>query len=445
MKNVKRVMIRKDNRHTKDYEQTRNTYGHSLKYEKPKRLDTGLLIVVVLLICFGMLMLFSASMAEGFSLEQNSLHFISKQLLFTVFGSIIALMIAICIPIRHFDHFWMVVILYVGMALLLIMVFIKPVNPIVYGVVINGSRRWIRVLGFQFQPSELAKVLIIFCYAGYTSWKKRKRDMGGLTTESRFLQPWYDGFLDIVFPVIAYVVWAALILIQPHISWIVITGILMLFLLFATKIPLKSWICGIVIVLAIALLIALVLTAIYPLLPDSIQNYVSYEYALRRIAIFMNPEAQDSDSLLQTTQSINAIGSGGLTGVGPGNSIQKWGYLPMQYNDYVFSIIAEELGFLGAVAVIALFLTFLFMGVRVALRSTNNFAMLVAFGFSGIITLQAFLNIGVATGLLPPTGISLPFFSYGGSSTTFFLIGIGLLLSVSKSGVRQKKRGDVRA
>ncbi len=179
--------------------------------------------------------------------------------------------------------------------------------------------------------------------------------------------------------------------------------------------------------------------ALLPVLPENIRHYVDFQYVLDRLAIFSGSSSVSEDDLFQTTQSLNAIGSGGLFGVGFGNSIQKWGYLPMQYNDYIFSIIAEELGLIGASLVLLLFSVFLILGVRIAGKAATIHACLISFGYTMLIAVQAFLNIGVATKAIPPTGITLPFFSYGGTSTLFFFIAIGLLLCVSKSGIRMKR------
>lgn len=412
--------------------------GNPIKYSRIKRMDGGLVIIIFLLICYGMVMLFSASMTEGFASEGNPMHFIQKQGGFTIVGIIIAIIIAAFIPIRFFDKIFFVVILYLVTTLLLIAIFI-PRNPIICGVALNGAKRWVRVFGFQFQPTEVAKIALIFCFAGYTSWVKKQREAGKLVKGRIKSQAWHDGFVDIIIPTLAIGVWLFLILLQPHISCLVIMVIITLCLFISAKIPAKSWVTGFVMLIGLGTVLVLAIMAIYPILPEKIQHYVDFNYVLNRIAIFNDSTSVSKDDLFQTTQSLNAIGSGGIFGVGIGNSIQKWGYLPMQYNDYIFSIIAEELGLIGAFSVITLFSAYLIMGVRVASKAATTHGCLIAFGYSFLISLQAFLNIGVATKAIPPTGITLPFFSYGGTSTIFFFIAVGLLLCVSKSGVRLKK------
>ncbi|MHB1484658.1 MAG: FtsW/RodA/SpoVE family cell cycle protein [Saccharofermentanales bacterium] len=412
--------------------------GNPLKYSRPRRMDAGLIVVMFLIICFGMVMLFSASMTEGFASEGNPIYFIQKQGIFTLLGIILAIGIAMFIPIRFFDNLGLVIFIYIATTVLLLAIFI-PSNPVFSGVTLNGARRWVRVLSFQFQPSEIAKISLIFCFAGYTSWVRRSRSNGRLKAKRPGRQGWVNGLYDMIIPLGALGVWVVLIVLQPHISCLAIIMIITILLFFNAKIPVKTWVTGVIMLLVILLVLIVLFMMILPLLPDSIKEYVDFKYVTHRLDIFFNPVDVSDDSLLQTTQSLNAIGSGGIFGVGIGNSIQKWGYLPMQYNDYVFSIIAEELGLLGASLVLFLFSLFLVIGVRIASKAANVHSSLIAFGYSTLISLQAFLNIAVATNKMPPTGITLPFFSYGGSAALFFFFGIGLLLCVSKSGVRMKK------
>ena len=413
--------------------------GNPVKYSRIKRMDGGLIIVLFLMVCFGMVMLFSASMTEGFATQGNPAYFIQKQGAFTLVGILIALFIAALIPIRKFDSIVLVILLYAATTILLAAIFIKSANPVIYGINLNGARRWVRVFGFQFQPSEMAKIALIFCFAGYTSWVKRKRAAGGLVARKKWTKAWNDGFFDIIIPMIAIGIWGILILMQPHVSCLVIIVLMTLFLFITARIPARSWVTGLVILLTGGLVLILVIMAALPLLPENVRHYVDFNYVLERIAIFNDSSTVSEAALFQTTQSLNAIGSGGIFGVGIGNSIQKWGYLPMQYNDYIFSIIAEELGLIGAFSVLLLFSVFLILGVRIAGKAATLHGCVIAFGYTLLITVQAFLNIGVATKAIPPTGITLPFFSYGGTSTLFFFIAIGLLLSVSKSGIRMKR------
>lgn len=409
-------------------------------YPKKRSIDYGLFLIVFTLICYGGVMLFSASMTTGFATENNPEHFISKHLIFTAVGSIIGLFIAIVIPIKFFDRLWMSIFLYGFTSVILIAVLIKSDNSSVTGVNIGGATRWLNFFGLSFQPTEIAKFALVFCYAGYVSWLSKRRAKGKLIRKNVISQAFFDGFIDIVLPSLLILVWLLIILFQPHISCIVIMVMMSSFMFFASGIKWKSWLTGIFLLLIIIALIFSIVLVLKPMLPEQIQNFVNFDYVKTRLNIFTDIDSVDADASFQTRQSINAIGSGGIFGVGFGSSIQKWGYLPMQYNDYIFSVIAEELGLLGAGTVLILFTAYLIMGVNVAKKAANIHGMLIAFGFSIYITIQAFLNIAVATDLIPPTGITLPFFSYGGTSTVIFILCVGFLLCVSKSGITTKLR-----
>ncbi|HEY5466076.1 MAG TPA: FtsW/RodA/SpoVE family cell cycle protein, partial [Clostridia bacterium] len=187
-------------------------------------------------------------------------------------------------------------------------------------------------------------------------------------------------------------------------------------------------------ILMILILVVVIAFAfiVMPLMPADYLD--QYDYWGRRINIFTNSEDASQDDLHQSEQSKIAIGSGGLTGVGLGQGRQKFNYLPEEFNDYVFAILAEELGLAGSMSVILLFTALLLMGTAAAMKTSGPFPTIIIFGYTSLIAMQAFLNIGVAAGVLPPTGISLPLFSYGGTSNLFFLLGIGLLLGASRSG-----------
>jgi cell division protein FtsW len=175
----------------------------------------------------------------------------------------------------------------------------------------------------------------------------------------------------------------------------------------------------------------------------------NFEHVFTRLDIFSTLQSEeegtegaataDENEVYQNKQATIAIGSGGISGVGFGNSRQKYMYLPEAHNDFVYAIACEELGFIGGLSIIALFWAFLCGGLSIAWKASSDFSRILAVGYTSLISLQAFLNIGVAMGAIPPTGITLPFFSSGGSANLFFLIAVGLLLSVSRSGIKRKK------
>ncbi len=244
-------------------------------------------------------------------------------------------------------------------------------------------------------------------------------------------------------------IWLFLVVRQPHLSGFIILSFIILTVFLASGLPFRSWASGILQAIALILIIALLVGALLPIYLNSSGQTMdeliksitdNFAHVGRRIDMFLSPEDADSDDIYQITQAIIAIGSGGLTGVGLGKGRQKYNYLPEAHNDYVFAIIGEELGFLGTLSVLLLFVVFLITGIMISIKAKNNYSAMLAAGYTGLISIQAFLNMGVATRLLPSTGISLPFFSYGGTSNLFFLTAVGFLLAVSRSGQLPRRK-----
>ncbi len=400
----------------------------------PRQLHGGLLVLTLVLVCFGLVMLFSASITIGYSSEGNALYFIVKQVSITVIGLIAALVVALMIPVGFFDRFWMSVALY-GLTTGLLL-YVKQ-----FGTVINAARRWILLPGFSFQPSELAKITLVFCFAGYTAQIRRLRRAGRLRWRSPIKQFVLDGWLDILLPGLLFLIWIGLVAWQPHLSGALILSFVTLVLFLTAGLPLRSWLSALTQLLLVVVLVLVIGSLLLSVLPsgqlrEQLQTGLvsNFKHVVDRMDRFMHPEHATDDDLYQVNQAIIAMGSGGLSGVGLGEGRQKYNYLPEAHNDYVFAIIGEELGFAGTVTVVLLFFLFMVMGIGITRKASGVFATLLAGGYTMLISVQAFLNFGVATHLLPPTGISLPFFSYGGTSNLFFLFAIGLLLSVSKTG-----------
>ncbi|NLM15674.1 MAG: FtsW/RodA/SpoVE family cell cycle protein [Clostridiaceae bacterium] len=397
----------------------------------PRRIHGGLLIVMLIMACFGLIMLFSASMSGSFDQEGDAMYVVFRQAGITAMGLAVALILAVAIPLKLFDHFWMSAILYVITSGLL--VYVK-----LFGVVINSARRWIRIPVFgTFQPSELAKLAMVFCFAGYVSMVRRRRAKGKCRFKTKLGQFLADGWIDILFPFLAFLVWLGLILWQPHLSATLILGFVMLAMFLAAGIRLRSWISAITQMVLILVIIALLVGVALPALKakgfeETIEK--NFAHVEKRLDTFLNPESASADDTYQIDQSVIAMGSGGLSGVGLGSGRQKYNYLPEPYNDFIFAVIGEELGFIGTLSVILLFVLFLLMGVGITYRAPNAFGAVLAGGYTMLISIQAFLNIAVATKTIPATGISLPLFSYGGTSNLFFLLAIGFILAVSKTG-----------
>jgi cell division protein FtsW len=363
------------------------------------------------------------------------MYYVIKQAGITALGLVAALAIALLVPVGFFDRFWMTLLLYGGTTALL--VYVK-----LFGVVMNGARRWVN-LGIRFQPSELAKVAMVFCFAGYCSWLRRRRKDGRGKARSPVRQFILDGWLDILLPGIAMLIWIGLIAWQPHISCAVILIFLAGVLYLTAGIRLQSWFSALAQLLVLVLIVVILLSVIIPLLPVQeirLTLEKNFQHVRERLENFLYPDQASSDDTYQATQSLIAIGSGGLSGIGLGEGRQKYNYLPEAHNDYVFAIIGEELGFLGTLSVLILFVCFMAIGVGVTRNAASPFCALLAGGYTMLISIQAFLNIAVATRTIPSTGISLPFFSYGGTSNLFFMLAIGLLLAVSRSGQRKVLR-----
>ena len=361
--------------------------------QSKQRADTSLLITILVLVVFGLIMMFSASHVNAWVLMGDSFYYIKKQIIYAVVGLIFMIVIS------HIDYHilhrfaWPLVI--ASQIMLIITLFMPP---------ISGAKRWIIVgSSFTFQPSELAKFAIICLIAHIASIKPAK------------MKEFKYGFLQ---PMAIMIGFSAVMLFQTHLSGMILILLVGLILMFisGTKMRYFFLAAGVVVPAGLA----------FVMLTDKMA------YAATRIQMWLNPFADSSSDGYQTIQSLLAIGSGGLMGLGLGNSRQKHLYVPEPQNDFIFSIICEELGFIGAVFVVVLFLIFIFRGFSIALNAKDKFGAIMAIGITAQIGLQAMLNIAVVSNTIPNTGISLPFFSAGGSSLVLLLMEVGVLLSVSR-------------
>lgn len=367
--------------------------------KKKNPIDLPLLTLVLVLLTIGLVMLFSASYATAYYNEGNSFAFISRQLLWAIMG-VVVMFIVSRIDYRIF-HRLAFPILLVTIALLVLVLFMPP---------INGCRRWIFIGSIaNIQPSEIAKFAITIMFAQLA------------TTFGEKMKTFRFGVLP--FLVILGII-GALMVLEPHLSGTVIIMCigLSIMLVGGTKI---RWfaIGGIIIVAAIACAI---------MIPGVV------EYAMSRIEFWLHPENDPLGSGFQTLQSLYAIGSGGLLGLGLGNSRQKYMYLPESENDFIFAIVCEELGFIGAAIILILFALLIWRGFVIAMKAQDKFGCLIAVGLTVQVGLQALLNVAVVTNTIPNTGISLPFFSYGGSSLLMLLAQVGVLLSISRNANIEK-------
>ncbi|MBO4474656.1 MAG: cell division protein FtsW [Clostridiales bacterium] len=407
----------------------------SLDVLAPLRVNMGIVIIVLIMMAFGSVMLFSASMPKAYTSQGNAMYYVIHQGSFLLMGFGAALIITF-VPLKLFDKWPITLAVYlsaVGMALL----------TLTMGTVINGSRRWIFIGGVSVQPSEFIKVAIVYSIAGYRSFIQKVRKKGKLRAR-KISQATLDGLLDITIPGMLVLFCLLIVVLQPHMSCFLILSAISAICFLCCGIPIRSWLRG----GAFLLLICIIAGGIgYMAMPGEKKEKLEQNFAhvVKRLNIFATMKADeeeekkaDDDDTYQSEQSIIAIGSGGITGVGFGNSRQKYMYLPEAHNDYVYSIICEELGFVGGLVVMLLFWAFAIAGFLVSWQADSLFTRVLTAGYTTLITLQAFLNIGVAIGAIPPTGITLPFFSYGGTANFFFMIAVGLILSVSKTGRKRK-------
>lgn len=354
--------------------------------------DLPFLALVLLLLTLGLVMLYSASYAQseydtGYTI---STRYLQKQAVCAAIGLVAMFFFSRIPAMLWYRLAWP---LYAVSIILLLSV-------LVIGEEVNGAKRWINLAGLQFQPSEIAKFTMILLFARLT------RGFGTKARQFRY------GVLGFGLALMGILVPLAL---EKHLSAIMLMGMVAVVMMFVAGTSPKWLLAG-----AGGAAVFLVV-------------YVSLMgYAGDRITAWLHPELDPGDTGYQILQSLYAIGSGGLFGLGYGKSRQKYLYLPFQYNDYIFAVICEELGFVGALGIMALFAMLILRGYWIALRARSRFSTVLAAGLTTLIAVQTVLNLCVVTNLLPSTGIALPFFSYGGTALAVNLGEMGIVLSISR-------------
>lgn len=365
-------------------------------------MDTTFLVIVLVLVSLGLIMMFSASYANAFYLKNNSLFYISRQLPFALMG------ITVMIMASHVDYriFKPLSLPLYGLSLVLLVIalFMPP---------LNNARRWIFIGPFNFQPSEIAKFAIVILFASLicANFQQMKTVRYGIAPFAAALAP------------VAF-----LMLKEPHLSGTVLILSLGIVMMFIGGTDARWFVAG-----AIVATIGIAAVIFNPSLLTSLAHYAG-----DRITVWLDPFSDPKDKGFQTVQSLYAIASGGLMGTGIGASRQKYLYLPEPYNDFIFAIVCEELGFVGAALIICLFALLVWRGFVIASRCPDRFGALVAAGLTAQVGIQTLLNIAVVTNSVPNTGISLPFFSYGGTSLLMLLGEMGIILSISRTAAIQK-------
>lgn len=391
-----------------------------------KGLDTNLIVITMFLIVFGLIMVYSASYYKASmssAWDYDSMHFLKNQALMSVIGLIFMYMVS-CINY----HFWkkkqivgLAVLLSIGLTLILLIPALS--------ITANGATRWVKFGPISFQVAEPVKIAVIVA----TAWLIDKYGAQEIKWKKFTLRHWMvtaaimipgvglAGFLGIISSNMSSALIIALIGVVMYFAW-----------------HPKSAVFYIAVIAAIALIGVLIYVI-------SQQTVVDAEsgFRLKRIRAWLDPYSYESDTSYQSLQALYAIGSGGLFGKGLGNSIQKLGSIPEPYNDFIFAIVCEELGVMGASLLILMFIYLLYRIFIIAQRAEDLFGRMLATGVFSHIALQVVLNIAVVTGAMPNTGVTLPFISYGGTATIFLLVEIGMVLNVQKWGER-KREEDIR-
>jgi len=355
--------------------------------------DIIIFIVTLALLGIGIIMVFSSSSVMAFHEEGDAYFYLKRQALWAGMG-LIALLILMNIDYRTWKKFSILAI--VGVIALLILVLVPGI-----GVVVGGARRWIGVGAFRIQPSEFAKMGLILFLSSYLS------SIGDKVRTFKW---------GIIPPILVTGIICLLILKEPDLGTVMALAGISFIMIFMSGCNIFHMVyLGLLSIPAIAYLIW------------------AEPYRMRRFFAFLDPWADPLDSGFHIIQSLLALGSGGIFGLGLGMSRQKFHYLPEQHTDFIFAILGEELGFIGAFGVVLLYIVFAWRGYRIAMNCKDRFGSLMAAGITTMIVLQAIINLGVVSGLLPVTGITLPLISSGGSSLLPMLASIGILLNISKT------------
>ncbi|ABG86726.1 stage V sporulation protein E [Clostridium perfringens] len=358
-------------------------------------LDYGLLYTIVILLAIGVVMVYSASSYFAMVNYNDSTAFLKKQALFAAIGFTAMIFISRC---DYHKLKKLTGILFVITPILLVVVYLFPAT--------KGAQRWIKLGPFSFQPSELAKYAVVIILANI------------ITNKGEKIKEFWKGIVP------CFIVgggFAALILAQKNLSIAAVTGFVTFIMVFVAGAR-KRFMFGV----------------ITPLILFAGSFFTLFEdYRRRRLLNFINPWKDPAGDGYQLIQSFYALGAGGVTGLGIGQSRQKTLYMPEPHNDFIFAIIGEELGLIGCTVVILLFVIFVYRGIKIAMNAKDEYGTLLAVGITSIIGLQAIINIAVVTGSMPVTGVPLPFISYGGTALVFNLMAMGILLNISRQ--RNKK------
>lgn len=356
-----------------------------------RKYDYILMGAVLTLVCCGLVFVYSASWYSAYNDYGNQYYFLFKQSIGAIVG-LVAMVVCMLCNIQWIKKLWIVAI--VMSVVLLLLVFVPGI-----GIENYGATRWIGFGGFSIQPSEIAKFAYVLFCAVYMS----RRDMSKLA--------------NAIVPILVGFVLCVLIILEPNMSITMCMALIMLIMLFLSGVKIKHFVLA-----CLPLLIAV------PLL------ILLEPYRMQRLIAYLDPWASPKDEGYQLIQSLYALGSGGWFGLGLFNSRQKYEFLPFAESDFIFSIIGEEIGLVGCMFILALYIIVIYRGIKIAIRCKERYTAYLSAGIVAVIAVQSLINFAVVTGSMPPTGLPLPFISYGGTSLVVFMSATGLLLNCSKYG-----------
>lgn len=365
-------------------------------------LDFGMLITIIILLCAGIVMVASASSYYALSNYNNSNYFLVRQLFFGIIGFIFMIIISNIDYKRYKKWGYLFYIL----CLVLLVLVLTPL-----GQTRNGAKRWLGFGALVFQPSEIMKIGLVIGMSTYLSLNYKK----------------LNSFKGYIIPILMLLLVVIVMFMQKHLSGTIVMFVAACSIIFVSGIKVKARYIVAGIIAAAAML------AVFIFMPSGDSTESGGSFRLDRIVSFLNPEEDIKGGNWQAAQSLYAIGSGGIFGRGLGQSRQKYLWLPEAQNDFIFSVLGEELGLVGTVTVLALFSFFIYRGYRIAITARDMYGSLLATGITSAFALQILVNIAVVTCTVPVTGMPLPFFSYGGTALFINLCAMGILLNISRT------------
>jgi len=411
-----------------------------------KSANIPMILMIFVMLVFGLVILYSVSGPDAYGQFQDSSWFLARQIRFTVAGIVVMFIISF-IPIDFFRQKWIAISAYVlsiGLAF----------ATIAFGVGReHGASRWINIGPIQLQSSEIIKVALIVAFAGYRSAIAKLRSEGKIKQpRSDLMKVIKNTMIDFIIPVGLCVLVDIVIVLQPHLSCFIIVAAVIFMCALTSEIPLRSWLIGSFVMILVGAVVGSLVLAMTP--AEKRERFMNnYAHVFKRLAIFTADEEDfdeeegtlTKDDTRQVDNAHNALGSGGMWGVGLGNSRSKYNYVSEAQNDYIFSIYIEETGFVGGVILMLMYLVMFFMCLIVCWKAKDVFSRTIATGCTALIFVEVLMNISVELQVIPATGVTLPFISYGGTAQISLLIAYGLILSVSRSGTLHLEKKKAQA